>query len=194
MPLTPMQARLSYDQYREFCELARQKNVIFYYVGYFSQNIVTAMSEAVRLRLEQSGTAGPTRRRLFSSFVEMAQNIIHYSADALTPPQQQEHELRHGSVCIGVDDEGRHFLLCANPIVAEQAQTLRARLQTLREMTLDEIKASYRESLRAETAADSKGAGLGFLTVARDASEPLEFEFQASEDPAVAMFFLKTTI
>ena len=194
MPLTPMQARLSYDQYREFCELARQKNVIFYYVGYFSQNIVTAMSEAVRLRLEQSGTAGPTRRRLFSSFVEMAQNIIHYSADALTPPQQQEHELRHGSVCIGVDDEGRHFLLCANPIAAEQDQTLGARLQTLREMTLDEIKASYRESLRAETAPDSKGAGLGFLTVARDASEPLEFEFQPSEDPAVAMFFLKTTI
>ncbi|MFX7840615.1 SiaB family protein kinase, partial [Acinetobacter baumannii] len=83
--------------------------VIFYYVGYFSQSIVTAMAEAVRLRLEQSGTAGPTRRRLFSSFVEMAQNIIHYSADTLTPPEQNQNELRHGSVCIGIDEEGRYF-------------------------------------------------------------------------------------
>ncbi|MBV8503247.1 MAG: SiaB family protein kinase [Paucibacter sp.] len=184
----------TYDQYREFCELARQKNVIFYYVGYFSQNIITAMSEAVRLRLEQSGTAGPIRRRLFSCFVEMAQNIIHYSADSLTPPEQDQNELRHGSVCIGVDAEGRYFLLCANPISIDLAETLRERLETLRTMTLDEIKASYRESLRSEAPEDSKGAGLGFLTMARDASEPLDFEFQTTEDPGTAMFFLKTTI
>lgn len=189
-----MEPRHTYEQYREFCELARQKQVIFYYVGYFSQNIVTAMAEAVRLRLEQSGTAGPTRRRLFSSFVEMAQNIIHYSADSLTPPQQEQNELRHGSVCIGLDPEGRYFLLCANPIALEQADTLRQRLETLRAMTLDEIKASYRESLRSDAPDDSKGAGIGFLTMARDASVPLEFEFQNTGDDRTAMFFLKTTI
>ncbi|WP_077036214.1 SiaB family protein kinase [Pelomonas sp. KK5] len=186
----------SYDQYREFCDLARQKNVIFYYVGYFSQNIVTAMAEAVRLRLEQSGAAGPIRRRLFSCFVEMAQNIIHYSADALTPPKQDDKELRHGSVCIGVDEEGRYFLLCANPVAADVAGMLRERLEALRRMTLEEIKASYREQLRNETTPeDSKGAGLGLLTMARDASEPLEFEFQTTnEEAATAMFILKTTI
>lgn len=189
-----MQPQQTYDQYREFSELARQKKVIFYYVGYFSQNIISAMAEAVRLRLEQSSAAAPTRRRLFSCFVEMAQNIIHYSADALTPPERQDHELRHGSVCIGVDDEGRYFLLCANPIAIDLAETLRERLETLRTMTLDEIKASYRESLRSEVPLDSKGAGIGFLTMARDASEPLEFEFQNTEDPTMAMFFLKTTI
>ena len=183
-----------YDQYREFCEIARQKNVIFYYVGYFSQNIITAMSEAVRLRLEQSGTAGPTRRKLFSSFVEMAQNIIHYSADSLTPPEQDQNELRHGSVCIGVDEAGRYFLLCANPIAVDVAEPLRERLETLRTMTLEEIKASYRESLRSETPEDSKGAGMGFLTMARDASGPLEFDFESTGDPSTAMFFLKTTI
>ena len=61
-------------------------------------------------------------------------------------------------------------------------------------MTLDEIKASYRESLRSDSPEDSKGAGMGFLTMARDASEPLEFEFQNTGDAATAMFFLKTTI
>ncbi len=186
--------RQTYDQYREFCELAREQKVIFYYVGYFSQNIITAMSEAVKLRLEHAGAAGPVRRRLFSCFVEMAQNIIHYSADSLTPPEQDQRELRHGSVCIGIDDEGRYFLLCANPIVVDVAETLRERLETLRTMTLEEIKASYRESLRSETPEDSKGAGIGFLTMARDASEPLEFEFQTTADPGTAMFFLKTII
>src|SRR5258707_11129744 len=31
------------------------RSVIFYYVGYFSQNIVAAMAEAVRLQLEVAG-------------------------------------------------------------------------------------------------------------------------------------------
>ena len=74
------------EKYGPFLDLAHQHQVIFYYVGYFSQNIVAAMAEAVKLQLEVAGVAGPTRRKLFSAFIEMAQNIIHYSADALTPP------------------------------------------------------------------------------------------------------------
>ena len=41
----------------------------------------------------------------------------------------------------------------------------------------------------------SKGAGLGFLTVARDASAPLEYSFQPIDtDPVSTMFFLTATI
>jgi hypothetical protein len=151
------------------------------------------MAEAVKMRLEQAGAAGPTRRKLFSSFVEMAQNIIHYSSDSLTPPDQSNAELRHGSVCIGVH-EGRYFLMCANPVDVDVADNLRLRLETLRAMTLEEIKLSYKETLRADAEEDSKGAGLGFLTMARDASEPLEFEFVPDEEPSKTLFFLKTTI
>lgn len=177
-----------------FFEIACQQRVIFYYVGYFSQNVVAAMADSVRLQLEMSGVNGPTRRKLFSSFIEMAQNIIHYSADSLTPSSQDNHELRHGSVCIS-EREGQYLLQCANPIDATVAEGLRERLQSLRSMTLEEIKRAYKESLRAETPEGSKGAGLGFLTVARDSREPLEFDFQPLEDhPDTVVFNLKATI
>jgi hypothetical protein len=177
-----------------FFEIACQQRVIFYYVGYFSQNVVAAMADAVRLQLEMSGVNGPTRRKLFSSFIEMAQNIIHYSADSLTPSSQDNYELRHGSVCIS-EKEGQYLLQCANPIDATVAEGLRERLQSLRSMTLEEIKQAYKESLRAEMPEGSKGAGLGFLTMARDSSEPLEFDFQPLEDhPETVMFNLKATI
>jgi hypothetical protein len=62
-------------------------------------------------------------------------------------------------------------------------------------MSLDESKTAYKVSLRAETPAQSRGAGLGFLTMARDASEPLEFAFYPNVDnPETTMFCLKTTI
>lgn len=182
-------------KYGSFFNVAREHQVIFYYVGYFSQHIVAAMADAVKLQLEVAGVAGPTRRKLFSSFIEMAQNIIHYSADALTPPSQPDGELRHGSVCIRREAGGRFLLLCANPIEAAVADDLRGKLERLRSMTLDEIKQAYRQTLREETPQGSKGAGMGFLTVARDASAPLEFDFDAAQGAAGApVFYLKAAI
>ncbi|GGP27201.1 SiaB family protein kinase [Silvimonas amylolytica] len=183
-----------YQQYRDFCEAARQRHVIFYYVGYFSQHIVGAMADALKLRLEVSGLAGPTRRKLFSSFVEMAQNIIHYSDDSLTPPDLDNHEVRHGSVCIGIEND-QYYLLCANPIKRGLEATLRQTVEPLRTMTLEEIKQAYKEALRSESPVDSKGAGVGFLTMARDASEPLEFEFVPMPgEPDRSMFYIKAII
>ncbi len=190
-----MSSPLITEKYGAFFDLARQHQVIFYYVGYFSQNIVAAMAEAVKLQLEVAGVAGPTRRKLFSSFVEMAQNIVHYSADSLNPASRDDGELRHGSVYIRRESDGRFLLLCANPVEQEVADDLRGKLETLRGMTLDEIKLAYRQTLRAEKPEGSKGAGIGLLTVARDASEPLEFDFDAADGVGqTPVFYLKAAI
>ncbi|SDC11482.1 hypothetical protein SAMN05216345_101580 [Cupriavidus sp. YR651] len=181
-------------EYEPFFAMARERKVIFYYVGYFSQNIIAAMSDAVRLQLAVSGVDGTTRRKLFSSFVEMAQNIVHYSSDALTPPTQDNGQLRHGSVCISMVDE-HYRLMCSNPVATARVHQLRATLEPLRTMTLDEIKQAYKQTLRAEAPQGSKGAGLGFLTMARDASAPLEYNFQPIDtDPVSTMFQLVATI
>ena len=190
-----MPSTLVTEKYGAFFNLAREHKVIFYYVGYFSQPIVAAMAEAVKLQLEVSGVPGPTRRRLFSSFVEMAQNIVHYSADALTPARHDDGELRHGSVCIRRESDGSFLLLCANPVEQATVEALRGKLAHLRGMTLDEIKLAYRQTLRDESPEGSKGAGIGLLTVARDAREPLEFDFDMSTvDDTTAMFYLKAAI
>jgi Family of unknown function (DUF6272) len=177
-----------------FFELAQQRNLMFYHKGYFSQNVVAAMSEVVKLQLEVAGVGAPTRRKLFSSFIELSQNIVHYSSNFLVDGQDQGGSIREGTVCIVTDGE-RHLMLCANPISTAAMNHLRETLEPLRNMSLDEIKQAYKVSLRAETPAQSRGAGLGFLTMARDASEPLEFAFYPNVDnPETTMFCLKTTI
>lgn len=182
------------DQDCSFLDLAQQRNVIFYHKGYFSHSIVAAMSEVVKLQLEVSGVSGPTRRKLFSSFVELSQNIIHYSSDALSEDFVEQPSLRQGAVCISVEGD-RHYMLCANPIATREVERLRNKLEPLCHMSLEQIKQAYKTTLRAETPDDSKGAGLGFLTMARDASEPLEFAFQArSDDPDTTLFCLKAII
>ena len=183
-----------YEEFNDFWDVARKRNIIFFYVGYFSQHVVAAISETIKARLDTAGAAGPTRRRIFSSFVEMSQNIMHYSSDTLTPDAQTENQMRRGSVCIGMKGDS-FFLLCANPVDSSTVHRIRSRLDPLHTMTMDEIKSAYKKALREETPADSKGAGLGFLTIARDASEPLEFEFVPdAQDPDNTVFCIKAII
>jgi hypothetical protein len=181
-------------QEENFFDLAQHRNVIFYHMGYFSHSIVATMAEVVKLQLEVSGVSGPTRRKLFSSFVELSQNIIHYSSDALGPDGSDKGGLRQGAVCITARD-GQYVMWCANPIASTDAERLRDKLEPLRNMSIEEIKQAYKASLRAETPEDSKGAGLGFLTMARDASAPLEFSFAPrADEPGTTLFCLKATI
>ena len=100
-----------------------------------------------------------------------------------------------GSLWVGERD-GRFYVVCANPISHDGAERIRQKLEPLREMTNDDIKSLYKQKLRAENEASSKGAGLGFLTVARDASEPIEFDFVDETGPCgpFTTFYLKATI
>lgn len=180
-----------------FCQCAPDQDVIFYYEGYFSQTIIAAVAEAVKLRVEYVGAAGVKQRKLFSSFIEMTQNIIHYSVDAYSYDNSSDfsHEIRHGSICISTQPSTeRYFLQCANPVSHSVAQQLREKLEHLGTLTIEDIKREYKQTLRAENTTHSKGAGLGLLTVARDASAPLEFDFVPLHNSDNVLFYLKATI
>lgn len=153
------------------------RDVIFYYSGYLSQAILQATAEAVRLRLEQGDEDSKVRRRVLSTLIEMGQNIVHYSADCLTDPSQTSEEIRFGSITVAYRD-GRFQVSCANPIEAAACARLEPKLELVSRMSLEEIKAAYRATLRQEQGEDgSKGAGLGLLMLARDASDPLTYRF-----------------
>ena len=184
---------MNHSEYRKFSEFVEQRHVVFYYYGYFSQSIILAMADTIKLSLASTDAAPSAKRRLFSCFVEMAQNIVHYSARALTAPSRSDAEVRQGSMCIGREGD-RLYLLCANHVAADEAGALREKLETLRTMTLEDIKRAYQTTLRSERPESSKGAGLGFLTVARDASEPLDFGFVQEEGGAGTMFYLKAVV
>src|SRR4029077_13149386 len=102
---------MNYSEYRVFSDFVAQRRVVFYYYGYFSQTIVSAMADTIKLSLKQADATPNAKRKLFSCFVEMAQNVIHSSSESLTPAGQDEDEVRQGAVCIGQSGE-RYYLLC----------------------------------------------------------------------------------
>ncbi len=181
------------DVFNDFCQRAIQNGILFYYSGEFSQNVVGTMSDALKQRLDSVGAPNTARRKVFSAFVEMAQNIIHYAAE------NGEDGAKVGALAVG-EFGGKFYVICGNPVKLDHVDRLRAKLDPLRRMSLEEIKTAYREQLRNdahETEDDiSKGAGLGFLTVARESSEPIEYQivYSSERDDGVAELYLRAVI
>jgi hypothetical protein len=124
----------------------------------------------------------------------MTQNIIHYAHDTLTPPDQADEQLRWGCISVTLT-EGHYLLECANRVTSAQGEQLRQRIDSLIGLSNAEIKARYADAIRQETPDGSKGAGLGLLTIARDALSPLDYRLL--DDPArpgTAIFMIKATI
>lgn len=180
--------------FNQFRESAGQNGILLYYTGEFSQNVVATIGDSLKKRLETTNASSSARRKVFSTFMEMAQNIVHYGqADGGT----------EGTFAVGRTGDERFFLVCGNPIRLEHVPHLQEKLEPLRRMTLDEIKLAYREQLRNdehhEQNPGSKGAGLGFLTVAREASEPIDYRivFNSGDRNGAesrAEFYLRATI
>lgn len=193
---------MNIDDFSRFEDEASSSGVLFYFRGEFTPAVVETVSAQVRQRLEDGGVRAPVRRKLFSTFVEMAQNILHYGVPAQeveSPDDGQPHEGKSGSIALGVDGED-HWIACGNAVRVEHIARITERLHALRAMSLDEIKASYRRQLHdlehEHNDAISRGAGLGLLTIARDARQPLEWSFVSSprHEGRHAYFFIKAVI
>lgn len=183
-----------------FQKQALDAGVVFYHTGEFTSPIIAAAAEALKHRMQESGASGPATRKLFSTFVEMAQNIHHYGAAG---PEVEEAETTHhagaGTITI-VKSESDFQVICVNRIQTSQIPRLTQKLDAVRSMNLDEIKQAYKEQLKntdhAQTDPLSKGAGLGWLTIARDSKQPLEYSFMSDpkDSSRFAYFLVKAVI
>ncbi|MBI5162393.1 MAG: hypothetical protein HY985_00670 [Magnetospirillum sp.] len=180
--------------YRSFKRALDDRGIIFSFSGYLSEGILYSLGDALRQKMAIEDTDVTTIKKVFSVFIEQAQNIIRYSAEKVQGGTGggRAVELSSGMVSIG-QEGGRTFIVCGNTVLAEDVAKLRARLEKLRDMDRDAIKAYYKEQLREPPEEDSRGATIGLIEIARRASEPIAFDFEPL-DNGKSFFCLKVLI
>lgn len=180
------------QQYRAFKSELDERGIVFSFSGYLSEGILYSLGDALRQKMALEDTDVTTIKKVFSVFVEQSQNIIRYSADKVQGNLGKSVELSSGMVTIG-SENGRFFIVCGNIILDEDMEKLRGRLEILRGMDRDEIKAYYKEQLREPPDEGSRGATIGLIEIARRASAPIEFDFDRI-DADRHFFCLKVSI
>ena len=175
----------------------RDAGVILAYCGSVTEPVLTGVGDALKQKLASEDMDTTTARRVFAAFVEQMQNIIRYSAEKeppdLTPGRPVSvPEIRYGIVTIG-RDRGGFVVKAGNLVQSEDVARLRTKLEHIQKADRAELKALYKETLRTGPDEMSKGAGVGFIEIARRASSPIEFDF-VDIDERFAFFALEAEI
>ena len=158
---------------QDFHKLLEQRRTFFCYSGLLSEDVLSTFSGIVREQMSEMEDDTEITKRVFGIFVEQAQNVIRYSKDRIA-------EGGTGTVAISRAEDG--FLIEAiNPMDHENAEGLQKNLNELKAMDSKELRKAYKQRLREGPPEGSKGAGLGFIEMARKADR-FEFDFVGSTE------------
>jgi hypothetical protein len=169
-----------------------QHGIIFSFNGFITEGILFALGDALKKKMAMDETNAGTMKRVFSVFIEQAQNIIRYSAETQPDDDHEGERLSSGLITVGHED-GKFFVVCGNILRREDAPVLRARLEKIQSLDPAGIKAYYLEKIKDPDESTSKGASLGLIEIARRASEPIQFDFM-DIDESTTFYCMKVFI
>lgn len=147
--------------------------------GSFSHSLIEELGVAVRKYLESEHVQKSAMMDVFSVYVEASQNVRNYTGTKL---KEAELHINASSIIVIAKRDEHYEVNAGNMVEHGDVAELRGRLEEISALDKLGLKALYKEQLRRERSADSIGAGLGLIDMARRSSAPLEFEFSQVDD------------
>lgn len=168
-----------------------ENSILFSFRGPLSQDLLEILGNNLSRKLSEANCNQKTAMRIFSVFVEQAQNVIRYSEEKVMDETIGIHEMRTGVFFVRRCKE-KFEVLSANLVQQKQVLFLREILDGIKALSPEELAVAYRARRRNPPPPGSKGAGLGFYEMARH-SEKLEYYFHEM-DPEHSIFIIKAII
>jgi hypothetical protein len=166
-----------------------QERILICFNGPTSRSLIGEIGVALKEHIESTRDCVSSAMDVFSVYIEMSQNIRHYTASRGYNDQDAT-----ATVVIAETGSDRYVVSAGNMIDANDGQNLMNRVRDLAQRDKAELKSLYKEQLRKPREDGVvTGAGLGLIDIARKSSEPL----QASLDElggGKAFFTLRATI
>jgi len=110
------------------------------------------------------------------------QNVIRYGTDGPQPVGKCGDRESFGLVMV-VQNGASLNIMSGNFIARDDAKTLHERVMFLSRKTPEELRQLYRARLRQPPEANSKGASIGLIEIARRSSIPLQCEMRDTGKP-----------
>ena len=164
----------------DFHHLLTKRKTFFCYSGPLKEGVLTAISESLRTGIKEQDIENKIQRKVFGIFIEQAQNIIRYSVERPTEDSGV------GTVALSHRDNGI-LIESINAVSDASAIYLDEQLNLLKSKTAMELKQMYKERLREGPPADSKGAGLGLIDMARN-SNIFDHYFEVEDGKTLFVF------
>ena len=172
--------------------LLTQEGVIFSFSGMITQEIVCTIAETVEKELQDNGEKQKIVNDVFAILTEQMQNVMSYAKDRI---EKRDNVFESaGLVLVGYSQaKQKYFVATANGMLSADKKPLVEKLEKINSLDEAGLRSFYKELRRSGQDKHGRGAGLGFLEMAKRASEPLEYSFHPI-DEAHALFEIKVYI
>jgi hypothetical protein len=171
---------------REFFSAER---ILICFNGPISRTLISEIGVALKDHIESTRDCMGAAMDVFSVYIEMSQNIRHYSASQhFVEPEAT------ATVVIAESGDGHYVVSAGNVVQQADGEALLERVQHLASLDKVQLKVLYKEQLRRPRSEGvTTGAGLGLIDVARKSSAPLQCSLDVL-DAGMAFFTLRATI
>lgn len=176
------------------------QNAVLYYKGPFDKDILANISLQLRRRFADNPRMSA---KLFSVFIELAQNIAYYSEESNFFYQEDkkkdikysdEEKKNNGVGTVVIHNEGTEVVLSAGNLVpSEKVKEIIAKCEEINSLSIDELRALKKEVRSVERTQEQKGGNIGLIQVALKSEHPLQVEFKEVDDKN-AYFIISATI
>jgi len=157
----------------QFKKMLEDEGVIFSFSGTISQAILSSIGETIESDLDSFAVDTNTVMKVFAIFTEQMQNIMSYSKE------RREHKGNHlsspGLCVVGIDANNKYYVSSANMMDIHDEEKVSKKIDHINTLDKDGLKAYYKELRRSGKGVHNRGAGLGFLEMAKKSSQPLEY-------------------
>ncbi len=161
----------------EYFKKMQDDNVILYFKGEITNNLLTSILQLVDDRLERKSEDVKIKKKVFSILLECLQNIYNYQQ--VNHPETEQ--LQAATLMVRRTD-GAYFIVTGNYVITEKVDKLRDKIDRVNGLSPEDLKAYYKDVLNKQTESETGGAGLGLIDMARKSGEKIDYSFDYITD------------
>lgn len=179
------------DKIYAFKEMLKTEGILYCYSGLFTQGIIEEISEILKHKIEHDTQNINITQKIVTIFIEQVQNVLIHCDDKIFD-NCKDKGYPTGIVTIGVLNDA-YYIICGNTIDIMKKPGLTNKITYLNSLDKESLKNLYKEKLKGPRPEESKGAGLGFIEIARKSNQPIEYHFH-DLDKQHTFFTIKVTV
>jgi len=178
----------------EWHKMLNDKKITLVYSGPLWAEGIGGLAGTLKRRFEFDKLPLETSQEVFSVFVEQMNNMLMYSVEKNQFETSEEIiESPKGTFILGKDAK-TYFIQTGNVMKNESVELVKKRIDHLNTLSKKELREFYKKQIRiSDDNPESRGAGLGFIEIARRISSKIEYSF-TPYDEGLTFFSLFVTI
>jgi len=141
----------------------KEKNIFFIFNGLFSDSLFSALMQNIQTVLSEKGEEPGIIKKIFSVFIELAQNIYLYSAE------------KKGDGIILIEDHKNFYRISAGNLIKNtEVCSFKNKIDAINMLSKKELRELYLKKLKSPSEPGKTGGNIGLLIAARKSGNPID--------------------